>query len=160
MELRRLRAGEWLAAVSGAWLLVSLFLPWYGLGDGAWTTGWEALAVNDVLLAIVALFGISLLIVTAMEAAPAIPIATAALTTIAGLVAVVIVLIRVASIPDAADSRELGLWLALLASSGIFVSGGIAMRDERISKPGRPTDASGAPSPPAPEIEPIPAPRP
>ena len=29
MDLRRLRAGEWIAGVSGVVLLVSLFLPWY-----------------------------------------------------------------------------------------------------------------------------------
>jgi len=29
VELRRLRAGEWLAGAGGALLIVSLFLPWY-----------------------------------------------------------------------------------------------------------------------------------
>ena len=47
MDLRRLRVGEWLAAVSGLALLASLFLPWYGPGS---VTGWEALSAIDVLL--------------------------------------------------------------------------------------------------------------
>ena len=34
MDLRRLRAGEWVAAASGVALLVSLFLPWYGGAGG------------------------------------------------------------------------------------------------------------------------------
>ena len=32
MDLRRLRAGEWLAAAAGVALVVSLFLPWYEIG--------------------------------------------------------------------------------------------------------------------------------
>ena len=43
MDLRRLRAGEILLAVSGLVLLVSLFLPWYGTAGDAELTGWEAL---------------------------------------------------------------------------------------------------------------------
>ena len=40
MDLRRLRAGEILLAVSGLVLLVSLFLPWYGTaGDDAQRLG-------------------------------------------------------------------------------------------------------------------------
>jgi hypothetical protein len=159
MDLRRLRVGEWMAAAFGVALLVSLFLPWYGL-PAEDASGWEALTINDALLAVGALFALTLFLVTAAESAPAVPIATAALATLAGLVAVVITAIRVASIPEAAESRELGLWLALISSAGILVSAAIAMRDERLSKPGRPTDAGGAPSPPPPEIDPIPAPRP
>jgi hypothetical protein len=37
MDLRRLRAGEWIVAVSGAALLASLFLPWYGRDAGSAT---------------------------------------------------------------------------------------------------------------------------
>jgi hypothetical protein len=38
------------------------------------------------------------------------------------------------------------------------VAGAVAMRDERLSPPGRPTDATGRPVPRAPEVEPLPAP--
>lgn len=160
MDLRRLRLGELLAALSGGGLFVSLFLHWYSTGSGADLSAWEALAVNDVLLAGIALFAVSLAIVTSIQAAPAVPIAEAAMTTIAGLVAVVLVLVRLAWLPDLADSREAGLWLALLATIGVFVSGVVAMRDERLSRPGRPTDPTGHPIQQAPEIEPLPAPRP
>src|SRR5688572_20013404 len=47
MDLRRLRAGEWIAAVSGAAVLASLFLPWYDDG-AADLSGWEALGAIDV----------------------------------------------------------------------------------------------------------------
>jgi hypothetical protein len=36
----------------------------------------------------------------------------------------------------------------------------MAMRDERLSKPGRPTDLSGRPIPAQPEVETLPAPDP
>ena len=89
MDLRRLHVGEWIAALAGLVLLVSLFLPWYGEPN---TTAWEALAVNDLLLAVFALFAVALLIVTAIQPAPAVPIFLDALVALAGMVASVLVL--------------------------------------------------------------------
>jgi hypothetical protein len=155
MDLRRLRAGEWIAAVSGAVLLVSLFLPWY---EG--TSAWEALAVIDIAVALVALFGLALLPVTASQRVPAVPIAFSAFVTLAGLIGTVLVLVRVADLPDGADGRGWALWLGLIAALGVTAGGAIAMRDERLSPPGRHTDLMGRPVPAPPEIEPIPAPRP
>ena len=51
MDLRRLRAGEWIAGVAGLVLLVALFLPWYGDEAGS-RTGWQSLGALDVVLAI------------------------------------------------------------------------------------------------------------
>jgi hypothetical protein len=159
MDLRRLRAGETVAAVSGAALLVALFLPWYSSG-GEEATAWQALTVIDLVLALVAALAASLLPVTASQRVPAVPIALSAFVTIAGLIGLLLVLVRLASLPDAADGREWGLWLGLVAAIGIVTGGAFAMRDERLSPPGRHTDLTGRPAPPPPEIEPIPAPRP
>jgi hypothetical protein len=142
MDLRRLRAGEWIAAVAGLFLLVSLFLPWYGPPDA---TAWEALAVNDVLLAAAAVFAVVTLLVTAGQPVPAVPIFLDSLMAGAGIIASVLVLVRVGFLPDGADSREWGLWLGLAGALGIAVGGWIAMRDQRISRPGRPTDLTGRP---------------
>jgi hypothetical protein len=155
MDLRRLRAGEWIAAVSGAVLLVSLFLPWY---EG--TSAWEALSVIDIAVALVALSGLALLPVTASQRVPAVPIAFSAFVSLAGLIGTVLVLVRVADLPDGADGRGWALWLGLIAALGVTAGGAIAMRDERLSPPGRHTDLMGRPVPAPPEIEPIPAPRP
>lgn len=155
MDLRRLRAGEWIVALSGVALLVSLFLPWY---DGR--TAWEALAVDDVILALIAAAAVSLLIVTATQRVPAVPVALVAMSTLAGTVASVLVLVRVIWLPDLAEGREWGLWLGLAGAIGIVAGAWIGVRDERLSKPGRHTDATGRPAPPPPEIEPMPAPRP
>jgi hypothetical protein len=159
MDLRRLRAGDWVASLSGAALFVVLFLPWYSAGDEE-ASAWEMLAVIDVVLALVAALAVSLLPVTASQRVPAVPIALSAFTTLAGLIALVLVLVRLVSLPGAAEGTELGVWLGLLAALGVVVGSGFAMRDERISPPGRHTDLTGRPEPAPPEIEPLPAPRP
>lgn len=159
MDLRRLRAGEWVAALSGALLLVSLFLPWYGAGAED-ASGWEAFAVVDVALALVAAFGVSLLVVTASQRVPAVPVALSAIVTIVGMIGVVLVLVRLADLPGGFDGRELGVWLGLLAAIGIVAGSALAMRDERLSPAGGHTDLTGRPTPAPPEIERMPAPRP
>jgi hypothetical protein len=159
MDLRRLRAGDYVATLSGAALFVSLFLPWYS-ADGEEATAWQALTAIDVVLALVAALAVSLLPVTASQPVPAVPVALSAFVTLAGLIGLVLVLVRLASLPGAADGREWGLWLGLLAAIGMVVGAALAMRDERLSPAGRHTDLTGRPAPPPPEIEPLPAPRP
>jgi hypothetical protein len=159
MDLRRLRAGEWIAAVSGAVLLASLFVPWYGSGAED-ASGWEALAAVDVALALVAAFGVSLLVTTGSQRVPAVPVALSAIVTLVGLIGLVLVLIRLGNLPDGFDGRELGVWLGLFATIGIVAGAALSMRDERLSPPGHHTDLTGRPAPPPAEIEPLPAPRP
>ncbi len=159
MDLRRLRAGEIGLALTGAALIVSLFLPWYEAGaTGDSLTGWEALGVIDVILALIAACAISVTIATAVMRVAAVPIALDAIVTLFGLLALALVVIRVLDLPDGATGRDAGLWLALAGAAGIFVAGGFSMRDERLSPAGSYTDASGLPVPKPPEIEPLPAP--
>lgn len=159
MDLRRLRAGEWIAGVGGLVLLVALFLPWYS-DDGGSRTGWQSLGALDIVLAAVALAALAIPLVTAMQRVPAVSLAHESLTTLVGLLAVVLVLIRVLNMPDWATEREWGLWVALVATLGIVVGGLIAMRDERLSRGGRQTDLTGVPVSAQPEIERLPAPHP
>jgi hypothetical protein len=128
VDLRRLRAGEWLAGLGGVALLVSLFAPWYGPSG---RSGWESLAVLDVLLALVAATGVLLAVVTATQEVPAVPIALAAVVTLVGLVGVVLVVLRVLDIPDVASGREWGLWLGLASALAIVAGGIVSMREER-----------------------------
>ena len=165
MDLRRLRAGELIAATGGLVLFVSLFLPWYRAdgclrlvgaieGDsGCDFSAWDALAVNDVILALVAVAAVALLIVTAAQGISAVPIAMASLVTLAGVGGLVLVLVRVAWLPDLADERAWGLWLGLAGAVAIVGGGLIAMRDERLSRAGRWTDGTGRPKPAPSEIE-------
>jgi heme A synthase len=159
MDLRRLRAGEWIAGISGLVLLMALFLPWYSDGDGS-RTGWQSLGALDVVLAVVALAALAIPVVTALERAPAVPLAHESLTTLIGFLTVVLVLIRVLNMPDWATERDRGLWVALAATLGIVTGGLIAMRDERLSPDGRHTDLTGVPVPAQREVETLPPPRP
>lgn len=158
MNLRRLRTGEWLVGIAGLVLLVALFLPWY-TGDAASRTGWQALGALDVVLAIVALSALAVPVVTAFQRVPAVPLAHEALTTLAGMVAVVLVLVRVLNMPDWAVERDWGLWVALAATLAVVAAGLTAMRDERLGRAGHHTDLSGAPIAQQPEIETLPPPR-
>jgi hypothetical protein len=158
MDLRRLRAGEWIAGVSGLVLLAALFLPWYG-DDAGSRTGWQSLGALDVVLAVVALAALAIPVVTATQRVPAVPLAHQSLTALVALLAVVLVLIRVLNLPDWADERDLGLWVALAAALGIVVGGLIAMRDERLTRGERHTDLTGVPVASQREIETLPPPR-
>jgi hypothetical protein len=143
MDLRRVRVGEWLAAVSGVALLVSLFLPWYGPDS---VTGWESLSAIDVLLALVAASGVLLAVVTATQPVPAVPIALSALVTLSGLIGLALVLLRAVDLPDWAGTREWGLWLALAGTIGIIAGSLLAMRKESL--PGAaPVDVEAIPAP-------------
>jgi hypothetical protein len=155
MDLRRLRAGEWIAGAAGVVLLVSLFLDWY---DGR--SAWESLAVLDVIVAIVALSAIAIPIVTAAYRVPALPLAHQSLTALVGSGSLLLVVGRVLNLPDSASSRDLGLWMALVASFALVAGAFLAMRDERRAAPGRHNDLTGVPVPAAREIETLPAPRP
>jgi hypothetical protein len=185
MDLRRLRAGEWIMGASGLLLLVALFLPWYELGEGfvagpadvldAHASAWDSFTILDVLLALGALAAIAVVVVTALEAVPAVPIALQSLVTLVAVLLLLLVLFRIADPPDVtflestdapgarADvqdvDRAAGAWLGLVGVLGMTAGGLIAMRDERRSPPGRHTDLSGAPVDSPPEIETQPAPR-
>jgi hypothetical protein len=143
MGLRRLRAGEWIAGISGVVLLVSLFAPWYEPGT---LSAWEALAALDVLLAFVAAAGVLLPIVTATQRVPAVPIALAALVTLIGVVGVILVLLRVLDTPDVASGREWGIWLALAGALGIVAGSCVVLREERWPGAGSP-DIETIPTP-------------
>jgi hypothetical protein len=157
MDLRRLRVGEYIVGACGLLLLVALFLPWYGPGSA---TAWESFSILDVILTLLALAAISVPIVTAAHRVPAMPLAVESLTTLFGMLGLVLVLIRVLNLPGEAHGREIGLWLGFVATIGIAAGGLIGMRDERRSPDGRHTDVSGVPVTSQPEVETLPAPGP
>lgn len=165
MDLRRLRAGEWIAVLSGMALLASLFLPWYRtcLPGGRCDedlSGWQALAITDVILAAIALAAIGLFVVTATQATSAVPIAYGSLLFLASMVTGVLTMVRVLSLPDVASGRAAGIWIGLAAAVGITSGAVLAMRDERLSGSGQLTDSTGKLVSAPPEVEAIPAPPP
>jgi hypothetical protein len=159
MDLRRLRTGEWIAGIAGLVVLVVLFLPWYSDEAGS-RTGWESLGALDVVLAVVALAALAIPVVTAFHRVPAVPLAHQSLTVLVGLLAVVLVLIRVLNMPDWAVGREWGVWVALASTIGVAAGALLAMRDERLTLDGRHTDLTGVPVAQPRQVETLPAPHP
>jgi subtilisin family serine protease len=107
VDLRRLRAGEWLAAAGAVALVVSLFVD---RDDGP---------VVDVLLA--ALAGLALLLggLQATQASPAKPVGAGVLTVAFGLIGVVLVLFN-------------GGVLALVSTVAITAGGWLSIAKERV----------------------------
>lgn len=135
---------ERIAGIGGIALVVSLFLPWYaveitveGLTAGENSSGWDSLAVIDVVLAALGL--VVIIVVAALDvgrlpdrlSGPA-----ADLLLVVGAVTAALVLLRIADVPSLGESgpgvevvREIGLFVAGLASTAIGF-GGYASRPD------------------------------
>ncbi len=170
MDLRRLRKGEWIAAISGVVLLISLFLPWWSLpayfersADLAELNAWEVLSVADILFALLGVLGIAVGVIAARASAAGPGVAAEALAAPFALVMAIVGLTRVVGTPGALElpglepSTEYGAWIGLAAIFGVLVGVLVGMRDERLSTPDQTTDATGVPAAP-PEIETLPGP--
>jgi hypothetical protein len=91
-----------------------------------------------------------------------VPISFESLSVLFGLVASVLALIRVLDVPDfggAGWGTAAGAYVGLAGAVGVAAGALVAIRDERLSPPGKHTDQTGRPTPPPPEIEAVPPPR-
>jgi hypothetical protein len=139
VDPRRLSPGERIAGVAAVLLIVALFLPWYSVA-GTDVTGWQAMTVDDVLIAIAALLALAALLVDAWPRLSGFAVAALSLGSIVGLVAVVLTIFRVADPAPAGDaSLAAGAWLALAAAVGLTFGLVAGMRDEG---PARRSEAS------------------
>jgi hypothetical protein len=157
MDLRRLRLGEWVAAVGGVGLAASLFLPWYeptvGVDlehdIGPELTGFESFSVLDLYLVIVALLPLALALLQATRRSPTLPVGAAVLTVLVGAVATLLVSYRIVNQPGPNEFVEVRpwAWLGLLATVAIAVGGWESLRNEHVR---------GAETGPEPELRPAP----
>ena len=157
MDTSRLTSGDISAGVGGIVLLISLFLPWYGVSvhvagfsasDSA--SGWEVFTFIDILLFLVAVAAIALVASKAMGQLPAdvpMPVVLCAL----GALAVLVILYRLidtpapGNLPDAVDvSRKLGLFIGLIGAAGVAYGGWRSNMETPQARP-----AAAAPPPPA-----------
>ncbi|HEX8855249.1 MAG TPA: hypothetical protein VF752_06575 [Thermoleophilaceae bacterium] len=135
MKLSRTRASDWLAALAGVALIGLMFVDWFGSASA-----WQSLTVVDVLLALCGLTGVTLFVATATQRSNAVPIAVSSLTGLAGMLATVLVAIKLIFPPDGA-SVSTGAWLGLAAAAVLAAAGWESMREERRGNP--PYDRSG-----------------
>jgi hypothetical protein len=141
----RLRGGDVTAGLAGAALLASLFLDWYsGL------SAWQALSVLDVVLALIALVPFGLVANQATRDRPSLPIFFSVLSTVVGLLAVLLILYRIVNQPGPNDAVDVhvGAWAGFAAAAVLIAGGWWSMRDESM------------PGVPAPPVEDLPAPAP
>jgi len=139
--MRRLRDGEWVAGAGGLALLAAMFLHWYGTDLRIVVfevTAWQAFGVLDVVLALLALVPLALVFTQATRGSPSIPVAFSVLSTIAGMLAALLILYRIVDQPGPNDVVEVqaGAWLGLLAALVVAAGGWRSMRVEPV--PGTP----------------------
>jgi hypothetical protein len=159
MDLGRLTRGEAIAAASGLVLLVVMFLPWFSEDAPVKVPGiptvevtqethnaWEALGLIDVLLLFVVLFALGVAVAHAAGVTPSDPVLPPSLfVTAAGLLAVILILYRLADPPaptidltvgEAAVGRRIGILLGLLAATGISFGGYVTLTEGRGDRQG------------------------
>jgi hypothetical protein len=134
-----MRKAEPIAGLGGILLLVALFLPWYwpdveGQSVAADSiSGWQAMTVIDILLALLALLALAVPVVSLVTRGPAASVGTAVLASALGWLAVVLVAIKILFGPGDSD-LGVGIWLALAGSMLGWVGSWLSLRDE--STPG------------------------
>jgi hypothetical protein len=159
MDRSRLTTGDIVAGVGGIVLLISLFLPWYGVsvdiaGFSASESGsgWEALGFIDILLFLISIAAIG---IVAARAAGVLPADVPAPVILLGLgaLAVLLVLFRIIDIPVEGDipdevdlSRKVGIFIALIGAAAVTYGG---WRTNTETPTGRMTPATDPPPPPA-----------
>jgi carbon starvation protein CstA len=144
--MRRLRDGEWIAGAGAVALLASMFLHWYALDVSIGpldqlvpeATAWQAFGVLDVVLALLALVPLTLVVTQATRPSPAVPVFFSVMTVLAGALATLLILYRIADQPGPNEivDVQLGAWLGLLAAVVVAAGGWRSLRVEPI--PGQP----------------------
>jgi hypothetical protein len=139
VHLRRLRAGEWLAAAGGILLIVSLFLSWWEVPVDlpaaeidSTKSAYQALSVIDILLTLIALLAISLPVLQATQDAPNKPVGAAVLTVVAGALAVLLALFRLIDSPIDGASTVAGPWVALVAAIALTAGAWLSLAAEYV----------------------------
>ena len=158
--MSRLRAGEWLAVVGAAALLVTLFLPWFAVelpstqgqgqgsgilnllntySKGSWGSGWDALGWLTILLALAAIgCGLWLALTNALNRPVAQAVAAGVLTASIGTFAFAALVLRALIFqpgPNDLVVLRYGAWLGLLAALILALGGWWAIKDERTDAP-------------------------
>src|SRR3954452_13781137 len=133
-----MRKAEPIAGLGALILLLSLFLRW-----NAHETGWQAMSVIDIVLALLALLALAVPVTSVATKGPAKAIGTALLAAAFVWPAIVLVAVKLLSDSDS------GAWLALAGAILAWAGSWFSLKDE--ATPG----AAGpdVPRPPAPPRE-------
>lgn len=159
MRAQQQRA-DLLAGIAGVVLLLSMFMPWFGLSEAAeqalqeaeevterfqgepldepdvTENAWQAFTFVDLILLVAALGGIRAGVAAVARQAGRSPIGATAVTTALGAIAVLLILYRVIN-PIGEAGREYGIFIGLIAAIGIAAGGWLSLeRGEGVSRTG------------------------
>jgi hypothetical protein len=112
------RRGQLIAGAGGALLIVSLFLPWADTGVVS-RNGWELWTLADVFFAIAAFFAITAAITGGRFGLFRPDLSVNGATDLLGVVATVLLAWLIIFDFPAGASREIGVYLALIAAMAI-----------------------------------------
>jgi hypothetical protein len=147
--------GRIVIALGAALLFASLWVDWYGFGQGPHGDGftaWTAFELVDLLLALLAIVAIVAALEPFVRADARIP---GGVASAAGPVALLLVVVSIVNVPPAAQgfdsSLELGAWLALAGAAIMCI--GALLAFNRISLVITPRERRQAPSAPADEAK-------
>jgi hypothetical protein len=148
----RLSTGELIAGIAGLVLLIDLWFNWYGVkvsGGGGLLKGfsigvsanaWESFGGIDIILFLVALLAIGVAVLRALGRLPDMSFPPATLLTIAGGLALLLIVYRTIDTPvdtqgvEGIDvTRKFGLWLGLLSAAALTYGGWRAMQESGAS---------------------------
>ena len=148
-DRNRLSQGELIAGIAGLVLLIDLWFKWYGVsvsgggllkGFGVSANAWQSFGLIDIILFLVALIAIGVAVMRALNNMPDMPYPPATLLTIAGAIALLLIIFRIIDTPvdtqgvDAIDvERKIGVWIGLLAAAALTYGGWRAMQDSGAS---------------------------
>ena len=170
VDLRRVRATDWGAGFFGAALVGLLWAPWYRVPilhvhfnrdvrghpvtrffGSQHLNAWQSMAVNDAIFCMAGLFGVWLLIATAINSTQAVPIAAAVFASLVGSLAAALAAIRLIWPPDLGTGptgRAAGVWLGTGAAIGLTACALASMHSERRGA----FDPTAIPITPAPPV--------
>ncbi len=150
MDASRISFGELVAGASGVLLFLVMFFPWYGVEVGLLAgsasenaNAWEAFDYIDIILLLVVLMAVGMAAARAAGAMPtALPAPPGLIVAGAGALAVLLILFRIIEIPgpgidiEGVDlSREVGIFLGLIAALGIAFGGYTTMNERAEGAP-------------------------
>jgi hypothetical protein len=167
MDLSKVKTGQWIAGIGGLLLFISMFIDWYGAKvsvGGLTVTGGGGSAfdspgflggVADLLIIIAAGIGVGAFLIAAFGRQVELPMAENQLTMTAGVVAAVLIFLRMLFQPGPNEfvTLKFGIFFALLMAIAVAVGGWMGLREEGASLGGMTGGGAQPPSqgqPPAP----------
>jgi hypothetical protein len=195
MDLNRLTQGEKIAGVSAILLFIFMFFEWYGvsisgggetIAVGSGGNAWDTLDFIPILLLVAIVATLAVVFIESSDTDVDLPVHGAAIITVVGIIAVLLILFRIIDTPtfasiggvSAEGSVKFGIFLSLIAAGGMAFGGWRTMQEEgttfgdaadRLSSGGSgggpgagppPPPSSSPPPPPPPSSTPPPPPPP